>query len=166
MRFDFGTYLLVSLVSLAHVVALAALLPRSQGTQSLREFPEVLVDDDGVSWIGPSVATQADVAVSSSAEHGEAPSRLRDRARGLPDGEPPGIGTSADPSSSGGSGAGPAIEGEGPALHRGAVAADAPAISASGRADAKEAEGAGPAGRSFREIAPLQRGAVKPEAVN
>jgi len=55
MKLSFQSYLLVSLVSLVHVVVLAMLLPARHGGTPPRSSSTVFIDEEGLAWIGPAI---------------------------------------------------------------------------------------------------------------
>jgi len=68
MKLSFQSYLLVSLVSLVHVVVLAMLLPTRQGGAPSRSSSAVFIDDEGLAWIGPAIG--GDPETHDSPENG------------------------------------------------------------------------------------------------
>jgi hypothetical protein len=148
MKLDFETYLLVSLVSLAHVVALAAILPARSGSGAAREATTTFLDEEGITWMGPSIGLDANALAAAAEMLAEVTEAIDDRD-GYEEAAPAeGAETSAMPGD------------EAPARLREVASSELADIPATQSDESEERPDAAASGRALREIRPLSPASV------
>jgi len=71
MKLTFQTYILVSLVTLVHVILVAAALPSRHTISVSASVPGFHIDEEGMVWLGPSGFDGADVTAAPPASEAE-----------------------------------------------------------------------------------------------